>query len=276
MSGGFDSEALARVPGVLEGVIAAGDLAGAVTLVWRRGEIVQLLCRGERDIGRHLPMERNTIFHLASMTKPVTSLAALILIDEGKLALEDPITRWAPEFSDMRVLNAPEGPLEETRPALRAITVEDLLTQRAGLAYNFTCQGPISRAYDEALANVFDTEVTPDEWLGALGGLPLICAPGERFQYGHATDVLGFILGRIATGEAEGFRDLLIERVLAPLGMADTDFFVPPAKRDRSAVIYRLNEDLTGLEPIPVRRYDQPPRFCGGGAGLYSTVDDFL
>ncbi len=272
----FDGEALAQVPSVLEGVIAAGDLAGAVTLVWRRGEIVQIACRGKRDIAGDLPMERDTIFHLASMTKPVTSLAALILLDEGKLALDDPITRWAPEFSDMRVLASPDGALNETRPAPRPITIEDLLTQRAGLAYNFTCQGPISQAYDEVLDNVFDAKITPDDWLRALGSLPLIVAPGERFQYGHATDVLGFIVGRIATGRAEGFREFLAERVFSPLGMIDTDFFVPPLKRERAAVIYRLNEDLTALEPVPVKHSDGPPRFCGGGAGLYSTVDDFL
>ncbi len=257
-------------------MIDAGDLSGAVTLVWRRGEIVQLLCRGRRDIARDLPMERDTIFRIASMTKPITSAAALMLIEEGRLDLGDPITRWVPEFADMRVLEAPDGPLEETRASPRDITIEDLMTHRAGLAYGFTSVGPIAKAYAHALGDPFNCQMKPDAWLEALGRLPLCFPPGERFHYSHATDVLGFIVGRIATGRAEGFRDFLAERLFAPLGMVDTDFFVPPAKRDRAAQVYRLNEALTGLEPVPFKPVDAPPVFCGGGAGLMSTLDDYL
>ena len=276
MTGGFDAEALAQAPHAIDRAIEGGDLAGAVTLVWRRGEVAQLACRGRRSIEADLPMERDTLFRIASMTKPVTSAAVLMLIDEGKLALGDPITRWAPEFADMRVLAAPDGPLDDTFPAPRQITVEDLLTHRAGLAYGFTSAGPLAKAHDRAMANVFDTDESPDIWLKALGSLPLSFPPGERFHYSHATDVLGFIVGRIATGRAGGFRDFLLERIFAPLGMVDTDFFVPPAKRQGAAELYRLNDDLTALEPVAFRQRDAPPVFCGGGAGLISTADDFL
>ncbi len=276
MTSGFDEAALAQAPEAIDRAIEAGDLAGAVTLVWRRGEVAQVICRGRRNIEADLPMERDTLFRIASMTKPVTSAAVMMLIDEGRLALADPISRWAPEFAGMRVIASPDGPLEDTYPAPREITVEDLLTHRAGLAYGFTSTGPLAKAHDRAMANVFDADETPDRWLKALGALPLSYPPGERFHYSHATDVLGFIVGRIATGRAEGFRDFLLERIFAPLGMVDTDFFIPPAKRERAAELYRLNDELTGLEPVAFKRRDAPPAFCGGGAGLISTADDFL
>ncbi|MHB8530080.1 MAG: serine hydrolase domain-containing protein, partial [Caulobacteraceae bacterium] len=216
---GLDRTTLAQIPRTLEAVIAAGDLSGAVILIWRKGEIAQLETLGRRDIEKDLPMERDTLFRIASMTKPVTSLAALMLMEEGKLALSDPIIRWAPEFADMRVLTSPTGPVEETYPSPREITIEDLMTHRAGLAYGFTSIGPIAHAHQKALGDVLDSAMDPDAWVKALGGLPLSFPPGERFHYSHATDVLGFIVGRIA---GEPLREVLRERIFEPLGMVDT------------------------------------------------------
>ena len=244
-----------------------------MTLIWREGEIAQVETMGRRDVETGAPMTRDTLFRIASMTKPVTSVAALMLMEEGKLTLTDPITKWAPEFADMRVLKSAAGPLEETYPAPRDITIEDLLTHRAGLAYGFTSMGPIAQAHDAALGDVMNVRLTADAWMKALGGLPLSYPPGERFHYSHATDVLGFLVGRIAGMD---FRDLLIERIFEPLGMVDTDFYIPPAKRDRAAVVYRLNEETGALAPLAFDRHDEPPAFCGGGGGLISTADDYL
>ncbi|MGH6993871.1 MAG: serine hydrolase domain-containing protein, partial [Caulobacteraceae bacterium] len=230
----FDRQSLAGTGPLLEGVVAAGDLSGAVTLIWRRGEIVQELAVGRRDIERGLPMERSTLFRIASMTKPVTSLAALMLMEEGKLSLSDPITRWAPEFADMRVLKSPSGPLDETYRASRDITVEDLMTHRAGLAYAFSSVGPIAHAHERALGDVLNQQMSPDAWMKALGGLPLSFSPGERFHYSHATDVLGFLVGRIA---GTGFLEFHFERIFEPLGIGYTDFYFPPEKRDRSSAV---------------------------------------
>ena len=207
------------------------------------------------------------------MTKPVTTVAALMLMEEGKLKLDDPITRWAPEFAHMQVLKSATGPVDETYPAARDITVEDLMTHRAGLAYGFTSIGPIAHAHQAALGDVLNIASGPDTWMKALGGLPLSYPPGERFHYSHATDVLGFLVGRV---EGMPFRDVLMKRILGPLGMVDTDFYVPPAKRDRAAEVYRLKEDFSALEPVPFAQYDSPPAFCGGGGGLISTIDDYL
>ncbi|HTX47993.1 MAG TPA: serine hydrolase domain-containing protein [Caulobacteraceae bacterium] len=271
--GTIDKAALAGIEPALQSVVDSGDLSGAVTLVWRNGEELQFNAVGKRDIEAGLPMTRDTIFRIASMTKPITSAAVMMLLEEGKLALEDPIAKWAPEFAKMRVLRDATGPLDETYPSPRDITIEDLLTHRAGLAYGFTSIGPIAYAHQKALGDVLNIDMTPDDWMKALASLPLSYPPGERFHYSHATDVLGFIVGRIG---GKGFREFLRERIFGPLGMVDTDFYVPVEKRGRAAVVYRLDEKLEKLEPVPFKQYEAPPNFTGGGGSLVSTLDDYL
>jgi len=148
-------------------IVDSGQLAVAATLVWKNGA-VRTSCFGSRDIERKLSVERDTLFRIASMTKPITSVAALTLVDEGRIALNDPITRFAPEFSDMRVLRCPDGPLDETDPAERLITFEDLLTHRSGLTYADFHRGPISQAYRDALGGDIDSNIAPDDWIGRL------------------------------------------------------------------------------------------------------------
>ncbi|HWE98367.1 MAG TPA: serine hydrolase domain-containing protein [Caulobacteraceae bacterium] len=269
---GIDRARLAQASSAIGEVIAAQDLSGAVTLVWRRGEILAFEAQGRRDIAADLPMTRDTIFRIASMTKPVTSVAALMLMEEGAFRLDDPIARYAPEFANMMVLKDPQGPVEDVYPAPRPITFDDLFTHRAGLAYGFASIGPIAHAHERALGDVLNGAMAPDAWMAALASLPLSFSPGERFHYSHATDVLGFIVGRIA---GKPFRDVLIERIFEPLGMADTDFYFPPEKRDRAAKVYRLPASGP-LEESEFRRWDTPPPFCGGGGGLVSTAEDYL
>ncbi|MEI9885082.1 MAG: serine hydrolase domain-containing protein [Rhizomicrobium sp.] len=270
---GFSAEGLAKIAPALQPIVDAGDLSGFVTLTFRHGEIAQLLTLGHRDIEKKLPMERDTLFRIASMTKPVTSLAALMLMEEGKFKLDDPITKWAPELKNRRVLKDAQGPLADTVPAARDITFDDLFTHRSGLAYGFSSLGPIAHEYQRMLGDVLNSVTAPDEWMQALGTLPLLYQPGERFHYSHSTDVLGFLVGRIA---GMPFRDFLMQRIFAPLGMADTDFYVPPQKRGRAAVVYRLDAQKNALEPVPFTQFDTPPWFCGGGGGLISTADDYL
>ena len=272
-SSGFDEAGLAAVGPMLEGVVGNGDLSGIVSLVWRKGEAVRLDTVGKRDIAAGLPMQRDTLFRIASMTKPVTSVAAMMLVEEGRIALDDPITKWLPEFANMQVLKRADGPLDETYPSPRAITVEDLLTHRAGLAYGFTSIGPIGQAHEDKLGAVLDSPHAPDEWLKRLASLPLSYPPGERFHYSHATDVLGFLVGRAA---GTSYRDFIMTRILAPLGMRDTDFYVPKEKRGRAAVVYQQDQATGALNPVPFPQYDAPPAFTAGGGGLISTLDDYL
>lgn len=249
-------------------VCDAGLLAGALTVVWQRGEILQINEIGYRDVDAGLPMTRDTIFRIASMTKPVTVAAAMSLVDEGKLALHDPIARWVPELAEAPVLNDPRGPLDRTHPLRRAILLEDLLTHTSGLAYGFSVSGPISQAY---MRLPFDDG--SDVWLAELAALPLVHQPGDRVTYSHAIDVLGIILSRV---EGKPFHQVLDERVLGPAGMVDTAFFVRPEARSRAATMYRHDEHDRLRHDVMGPPHVKPPAFCNAGGGLWSTADDYL
>jgi CubicO group peptidase (beta-lactamase class C family) len=268
----------------LEEFFKDGILAGTVTLVWRGGRVVHNANIGWRDVERRLPMERDTLFRIASMTKPITSLAALMLFEEGRFALDEPITRWAPEFTDMRVLRSPNGSLNETDPARRAITFEDLLTHRSGLTYASFQTGPIAEAYEQTLGSEIDSDLSPDEWIARLAALPLIDQPGAAFHYSHSTDLLGLLIARI---EGVPLGDVLKRRIFDPLGMKDTGFIIPPEKRERRAKLYGF-DDAGQLEERPRGSITTgragtllPDRlnelaYVSGGQGLWSTADDYL
>lgn len=248
--------------------IEAGLLSGAVTLAWRRGEILQVNELGHRDVAAKVPMTRNTLFRVASMTKPITTAAAMLLIEEGKLGLTDPVSRWLPELADLRVLADPLGPVDRTTPALRPITVDDLMTHRSGLAYGFSVRGPIAQAYAG-----LQFRQDADAWLATLAQLPLVHQPGERVTYSHATDVLGILVSRI---DGKSLDRVLAERIFEPLGMADTGFWVTPEGRRRAATMYRLDSDNTLRDDAMGPASITAPPFCQGGSGLWTTADDYL
>jgi CubicO group peptidase (beta-lactamase class C family) len=270
--GGFDPAKLALVGPALREFVDRGELAGLVTLTSRAGEIVQGEAIGWCDLETRTPMRPDTLFRIASMTKPITSVAALMLVEEDRIALDDPISRWIPELADVRVLRDPTGPLDDTVPAQRAITIEDLLTHRSGIAYAFFSEGPLKPAYERALGDPAMNRSTPDEWLAALGTLPLAYQPGELFHYGHSTDVLGFLIGRV---EGKPLRQVLQERIFAPLGMMDTDFWLPHDKRSRLASLYRYDAAAGGLIKVEPEMYDTPPAYTPGGGGLMSSAPDY-
>jgi CubicO group peptidase (beta-lactamase class C family) len=259
--------------------VDAGTLAGAATLVWRNGRVAQTAMVGRRDLTTSLPVERDTIFRLASMTKPVTAVAALTLYDEGRFALDEPIAHVAPEFARLRVLRDPNGPLDETDAADRPITFGDLLTHRSGLTYGEFHRGPIARACADALGATIDNALGPDEWMARLAALPLIDQPGARFHYGLSSDLLGFLIARL---EGVPLGVLLERRVFRPLGMRDTGFVVPRAKRTRRAGPCGFDADgrSAALTTVPgeqaVAERPDDMTFESGGQGLWSTVDDYL
>lgn len=267
------------VTAMLERTIGAGDLAGAATLVWRGGRIAQSTAVGWRDIAAGLPVERDTLFRIASLSKPITSVVALTLLEEGRFTLDEPISRWAPEFADMKVLRAVDGPLYDTVPALRPITFDDLLTHRAGLTYGDFHSGPLGQAHADALGGTIDSELSPDDWIAALAALPLIDQPGAGFHYGHATDLLGLLLARM---EGAPLGDVMRRRLFDPLGMNDTSFTVPVAQRHRRAKLYgsdddgRLTERKVGPGGAFMAERPESMTFQSGGQGLWSTVDDYL
>ncbi len=266
-----------KIEAALQKIVDAGQLAGAATLVWRQGT-ARTACVGWRDIEANLPVERDTLFRIASMTKPITSVAALMLVDEGRIALADPVARYAPEFSQMRVLRSPNGALDETDPAERPITIEDLLTHRAGFTYADFHRGPIAQAYRDALGGDIDSDVEPDAWIARLAQLPLIGQPGSAMYYGCSTDLLGLLMARI---EGAPLAAVLKRRIFDPLGMKDTCFLVPREKRSRRSAAYgfdeagRLTKHASRSGAFIAERPDDMA-YESGGAGLWSTIDDYL
>ena len=259
--------------------VDAGALAGAATLVWRDGRVVQTAVVGRRDLATNLAVDQDTIFRIASMTKPLTTVAALTLYDEGRFALDEPIVRHAPELAGLRVLRHPDGPLDQTDAALRPITFDDLLTHRSGLTVGEFHRGPISRACAEVLGGQIDNSLGPDEWIARLGTLPLIDQPGAGFHYGLSTDLLGFLIGRL---EQASLGEVLERRIFTPLGMRDTGFVVPREKRTRRAGLCGFDAEgkLTGLTTAPgghaLAERPDDMTFESGGQGLWSTLDDYL
>ena len=272
---GLSASRLTALTNAMQGYVERGEVAGVVSMVWRRGEIGYFEPLGMRDEAAQLPMERDTLFRIASMTKPVTSAAILMLIEEDRLALDTPISLWLPELAAPRVLRDPTGPLDETDPARASLTVLDLLTHRAGFAYAFTATGPLSKAYAAAF-NGFEARMDANTWLARIADLPLMFQPGSRWHYGIATDVLGVLIERVSGMPlGEFFRT----RIFEPLGMRDTAFWVPDAQLARLATAYGV-EAGTGrrvVEDHPASsRWANRDRFQSGGGGLISTAQDYL
>jgi CubicO group peptidase (beta-lactamase class C family) len=279
--GGLSKARLGRMHEVMAGYVERGEVPGVVTLVSRRGE-VHVDAVGIKAIGGADPMRRDTIFRIASMSKPVTAAAAMILVEECRLRLDEPVDRLLPEMAHRQVLKRLDGPLDETVPAHRPITVRDLLTYRMGFGIVMAPPGtyPIQQAADDLLLGQGmprpHTPPMPDEWVRRLGTLPLMHQPGERWMYHTGSDVLGVLIAR-ASGQP--FETFLRERLFEPLGMKDTGFSVPAAKLDRLATSYWTNFATSAFEPYDAAeggQWSRPPAFPSGGGGLVSTVDDYL
>jgi len=274
---GLSAAGLARMRGVLEATVARGEVSGLVALVHRRGE-THAVTAGHMSVGG-APMRRDAIFRIASLTKLVTAVAALTLVEECRLRLDDPIDELVPEMAGMRVLRDPDAALDDTVPAERPITVRDLLTFRLGTG-GVWADSPIQRAITDAgLGPGADgpAGMDGDEWIKRLGALPLVHQPGTRWMYNTGSDVLGVLIAR-ATGRPLG--EVYRERIFAPLGMAGTGFQVPSADLARMPVSYE-----PGAAPgeLSVRRephvpWDRAPGFVSGagGRGLAATADDYL
>jgi CubicO group peptidase (beta-lactamase class C family) len=265
---------LERLRAAATTAVETGEVPGVVTLVWQRDRVIDLHAAGVADVSSGRPLERSAIFPIASMTKPMTVAVALRLLEQGRLRLEDPINQWAPEFADMRVLNASGGPLDETYPAPRTITIEDLMTHRSGLTYGFTSRGPLAAELLRTFGFGIDSVMDPDTWMRVLASLPLACAPGERFEYGHSIDVLGVILAR---AHARSFQEVMRRELFEPLGMTDTGFWIPPATR-RRFVTNTVSRSAGEFEPAPIPCFTatEPGMYASGGQGLVSTAEDFL
>jgi len=264
---------------VMRGYVERGELAGVVTLLCRHDE-VQVEAIGAQNLATATPIQRETIFRIASMTKPITAAAAMILVEETKLRLDEPVDRWLPELADRKVLRGIDSPLDDTVPAKRPITLRDLLTFRLGLGavMAFPDVYPIQKAMAEAgiAPGPRPLSFSADEFMARVGGLPLVHQPGERWMYHTGSDILGVLIAR-AAGMSLG--DFLKERIFEPLAMKDTGFSVPEAKLDRLASCYHA-DPATGRLAVYDEARGGPwacqPVFESGGGGLVSMADDYL
>lgn len=276
----ISEKTIESVSGVLESHVARGYASGVVALIGS-GDESHVLTVGTKALGSGDPMRRDTIFRITSMTKPITAAAAMMLVDEGKLRLDEPVDRLLPELSNRRVLKRIDGPPDDTTPAKRPITVEDVLSFRLGLGAIFAQPGayPIQRAITELGLMGFGppdplVPYDPDEWIRRVGTLPLMAHPGERWMYTAGSNVLGVLIAR-ASGRS--LPEFLQERIFEPLGMKDTAFFVPPSKLNRLPACYRPTADGLALyDQTTGSAWGKPPAFPAGDAGLVSTVDDFF
>jgi CubicO group peptidase (beta-lactamase class C family) len=264
---GFSPDRLKRIDTVMQRYVDQKTLAGLVTLVARRGAVVHFERFGYQDIETRKPMELDTIFRIYSMTKPITSVALMMLFEHGLVRLTDPVTKFIPEFSKVKVF-VNEGKLADLE---REITIHDLLRHTAGLSYGDE-DSPVDELYRQA--DIFDPDITLEEMIRRIADLPLANQPGQVWRYSVATDVVGYLVEVISDMSLAEFFD---EKIFRPLGMEDTSFSVPPDKMDRFATLYGKTEksalDLidtaTGGDYINIRLYS-------GGHGLVSTTADYL
>jgi CubicO group peptidase (beta-lactamase class C family) len=267
-------QAVSDLQSLVESFVDAGDAPGVVALV-AGPDGVDTAVAGSLDLEGTAPMTADTIFRVASITKPITAAAVMVLVDEGRLALDDPIARWLPELASPVVVRTPSSPVDDVVPAVRPITVEDLLTFRAGWGLPSDFSLPAVQPLFTDLRQGPPTQLPPppEEWLPALARIPLLAQPGEMWLYNTCADVLGLLVERVA---GTPFPSFLAERIFEPLGMVDTAFWVPAEKLDRFATYYRPTPDGTlELADRPDGIWSRPPAFASGAGGLVSTAQDW-
>jgi CubicO group peptidase (beta-lactamase class C family) len=264
---GLSPGRLDRLSQVMRGEIERGRVPGAVALIARRGRVGFFESFGQRDTAGGAPMAKDAIFRIYSMTKPITTVAAMMLWEEGRFLLSDPIANYLPEFSEPTVAVEHGADIERV-PAERAITIQDLMRHTSGLTYEFRGAGPVHKMYMSA--KVHSRAQSNADQVATLSKLPLLHQPGTRWEYGRSTDVLGRLV-EVLSGVPLGV--FFERRILGPLGMVDTAFHVPPHHHSRLAAAFARDPDSgTAVQLLEVR---DPPKFESGGGGLVSTAGDY-
>ncbi|HEV7599974.1 MAG TPA: serine hydrolase domain-containing protein [Bradyrhizobium sp.] len=286
-SAGMSKPALDRIEDHLKRrYIDAGRFPGTQLVVYRRGNIVHSAVQGLADLERKAPLQDDSIFRIYSMTKPITSVAFMMLVEEGRVALDEPVHKYIPEWKELGVFQAGTAPAFLTRPPARPMQIVDLLRHTSGLTYGFQQRGNVDAAYRKAKIGEVELAGTLDTMIADLAKIPLEFSPGEAWNYSVSTDVIGYLIGKIS---GMPFEQFLKARIFDPLGMADTDFFVPADKAHRFAACY--NADPGGMMSFHAAEkkggltlQDDPttssflakPSFISGGGGLCSTAADYL
>lgn len=273
---GFSPERLARLDRfITEKYLTPGRMPCAQVLIARHGEIVHEFVGGQRDLARGLACESDTLFRIYSMTKPVTSIAFMMLVEEGKVALDDPVHRFIPEWKDLGVFSAGLVGAFQTKPVARPMQMVDLLRHTSGLTYGFQNRTNVDAAYRKLGVGEIGSTISLDDMIAALAKLPLEFSPGEAWNYSVSTDVLGYLVGKIS---GVPFEQFVRERIFEPLGMVDTDFQVRDGQAGRFAACYNATpKGGLDLQDDPqTSPYLAPPALVSGGGGLVSTAADYM
>jgi CubicO group peptidase (beta-lactamase class C family) len=260
---------------ILQTYVSNGSVPGVVGLM-ARGDRVEVAAAGSADVDGTSPMARDSIFRVASITKPITAAAVMMLVEDGRIALEDPVKEWLPELASPAVVRTPASPLDDVVPAVRPITVADLLTFRAGYGFPSDFSLPaVGLLFSELKQGPPQPQLVaaPDEWMAALSRIPLLHQPGEAWLYNTCSDIAGVLIARVS---GRPLPEFLAERLFEPLGMVDTGFEVPAGKLDRFTSYYRT-DPAGGLELVdaPGGQWSSLPVFPSGAGGLVSTVNDW-
>jgi CubicO group peptidase (beta-lactamase class C family) len=275
---GVSSARLNRIGKAMQSYVDERKLAGLITMIARRGQVLHFECFGMMDIEAGKSMQSDTIFRIHSMTKPITSVAVMMLYEQGDFQLKDPVSRFIPGFKDLRVfVKATESGLELAEPE-REVTMQDLLTHTSGLVYDDPEGSPVEAAVWQAdrEAEKVAPDETLEEWIQRLVRLPLAHQPGSKWHYGLSTDVLGYVV-EVISGLA--FDTFLEQRIFSPLGIVDTGFYVPQEKISRLATMYGPAEGggLQIMDTPETSKYSKPKRFLSGGGDLFfSTASDYM
>jgi len=274
---GMSKAGLDRVEAHLKSrYLDSGRFPGIQTLVYRRGKVVHSAVQGFADVERKVPVKDDTIYRIYSMTKPITSTAFMMLFEEGKVALDEPVAKYIPEWKNLGVFVAGIAPAFLTRPPTRPMLIVDLLRHTSGLTYAFQQRSNVDAAYREARIGEVEKAGTLETMIEGLAGIPLEFSPGEAWNYSVATDVIGYLIGRIS---GQPFERFVKERILDPLSMSDTGFHVPAEKAHRLAACYSADAtagNFTLQDDPKTSPFLSPPSFVSGGGGLCSTAADYL
>jgi CubicO group peptidase (beta-lactamase class C family) len=255
--------------------VDAGRFPGTQLLVYRRGKIVHSTVQGFADLERQVPVKHDTIFRIYSMTKPITSVAFMMLVEEGRVALDEPVHKYIPEWKNLGVFQAGTFPAFLTKPPSRPMQIVDLLRHTSGLTYGFQQRSNVDAAYRENKIGEVIKAGTLQSMVDDLAKIPLEFSPGEAWNYSVSTDVIGYLVEKIS---GKPFEQFLKERILDPLGMSDTDFFVPAEKAHRLAACYSADGKggMTLQDDPAESSFLSPPSLISGGGGLCSTSADYL
>jgi CubicO group peptidase (beta-lactamase class C family) len=269
---GMSTQRLGKLKSEMQALVDRNQLPGVVTMVAKDGKIVEFDVAGKRDVESGAPLQKDSIFRIYSMSKPITGVAMMMLFEEGKWQLNDPVSKHIPEFANLKVakVNPQNGSVTQVAPD-HPMTMRELMSHSGGLTYGVFGSTPVDKMYTDA--NVLDRDATLQAMVDKLAKIPLLLQPGEKWQYSVSVDVQGYLVEKLS---GQPFPEFLKQRIFDPLGMKDTAFYVPPEKMNRFVSFYTYDKDRKFVPHPGVPDFSKPPGAPSGGGGLVSTAMDYM